>query len=65
MATKKETAAESVKFPKEMLMKSAIFSHRKDALGVVVQNGEEITIEEAQTRLDDFMNKEEKKGKVN
>lgn len=60
MATKKETAAESVKFPKGKLMKAAIFSNRKDALGVVVHDGEEITIEEAQTRLDKFM-----KGKVN
>lgn len=60
MATKKETAAESTKFPKEQLLKAAIFSDRKDALGVVIQDGEEITIEEAQTRLEKFM-----KGKVN
>lgn len=60
MATKKETAAESVKFPKEQLLKATIFSDRKDALGVVIHDGEKITIEEAQTRLEEFM-----KGKVN
>lgn len=60
MATKKETAAESVKFPKEKLLTAAIFSDRKDALGVVIQDDEELTIEEAQARLEKFM-----KGKVN
>ena len=55
MATKKETAAETVKFPKEKLLKAAIFSNRKDALGVIVDDGEEITIEEAQARLEKFM----------
>ena len=60
MTTKKETAAEPVKFSKERLLKAAIFENRKDALGVVIRDGEQVTIEEAQTRLDGFM-----KGKVN
>lgn len=60
MATKKETAAESVKFPKEKLLTAAIFSNRKDALGELIKDGEEITVEEAQARLENFM-----KGKVN
>lgn len=55
MATKKETAAEPVKFPKETLLKAVIFSNRKDALGVIIEDGEEITIEEAQARLEKFM----------
>jgi hypothetical protein len=60
MAVKKETDAEPTKFPKEVLLKAAIFANRKDALGVVVKDGESLTIEEAQARLDEFM-----KGKVN
>ena len=60
MAVKKETETESIKFPKEVLLKAAIFANRKDALGVVVKDGESLTIEEAQARLDEFM-----KGKVN
>lgn len=60
MATKKETAAETVKFPKGKLLKAAIFADRKDALGVVIKDGEELTVEEAQARLEKFM-----KGKVN
>ena len=60
MAAKKATAAKSVKFQKEKLLTAAIFSNRKDALGVIIQDGEELTIEEAQARLEKFM-----KGKVN
>ena len=55
MATKKETVAKTVKFPKEKLLKAAIFSNRKDALGVIIEDGEELTIEEAQARLEKFM----------
>ena len=60
MAVKKETSVEPVKFSKEKLLGSVMFLNRKDALGVVIQNGEEVTLEEAQKRLDKFM-----KGKVN
>lgn len=56
---KKETA-ELSKFTKEQLLNSAVFDNRKDALGVVIQDGEEITIQEAHERLEKFM-----KGKVN
>lgn len=58
MATKKETVAE-VKFTKEQLLSAAIFANRKDALGVVIKDGESLTVADAQTRLDKFM-----KGKV-
>lgn len=60
MAVKKEPAVQAVKFPKEKLLTAARFANRKDALGVVIRDGEEITIEEAQARLETFM-----KGKVN
>lgn len=60
MAVKKETPDEAVKFPKEKILRAAVFADRRDALGVVIQDGEEITIEEAQARLDKFM-----KAKVN
>lgn len=56
---KKETA-ELSKFTKEQLLNSAVFNNRKDALGVVIQDGEEITIQEVHERLEKFM-----KGKVN
>lgn len=60
MATKKENTDVLVKFSKERLMNAAVFANRKDALGVIIRDDEEITIEEAQERLDKFM-----KGKVN
>lgn len=55
MTTKKEAADKPVKFPKEQLLTAAIFANRKDALDVVIKDGEKITIEEAQTRLEKFM----------
>lgn len=60
MANKKEDVVDVVKFPKETLLKATVFTDRKDALSVVVQDGEELTIEEAQARLEKFM-----KGTVN
>lgn len=60
MTIKKETAAESVKFTKDKLLRAAIFSERKDVLGAVIKDGEELTTQEAQARLEKFM-----KGKVN
>lgn len=53
----KEVAAD--KFTKESLLTATIFKNRKDALAVVIKDGEELTVEEAQTRLEKFM-----KGKV-
>lgn len=55
----KKEIAESCKFTKIQLLNSAIFNNRKDALGVVIQEGEQITIEEVHSRLEKFM-----KGKV-
>lgn len=55
MAVKKEPNIKSAKFPLEKLLKAAVFSNRKDALGVVIHDGEEVTIEEAQSRLNKFM----------
>lgn len=59
MVAKKETVVESAKFSKERLLTATIFLQRKDALGAVIQDGEKLTIEEAQNRLEKFM-----KGKV-
>lgn len=60
MTTKKvaETSVSDV-FTRKSLMKSEVFSDRKDAIAVVVKDGEEVSIEEAQARLEKFM-----KGKV-
>lgn len=54
MATKKERPDV---FTKEALLASGYFDNRKDALAVVIKDGEEITIEEAQTRLEKLMRK--------
>jgi len=59
MTTKKETAVGAMKFSKEQLLAAAIFANRKDALGAVIQDGEELTIDEAKARLEGLM-----KGKV-
>jgi len=52
---KQVKSTNEIKFTKEKLLKSTIFSNRKDALGVVVKDGEEITIKEAAERLEKFM----------
>ena len=59
MTVKKTNVAE-VKYTKEQLLSSAVFRNRKDALQVVIQDGEKVTVAEAKTRLKNFM-----KGKVN
>ena len=59
MAVKKEVES-VIKFSKEQLMMAAVFANRRDVLGVVVGDGEEITVSEAKTRIEKFM-----KGKVN
>lgn len=59
MATKKETTGKATRFSKKALLMSAIFANRKDVLGVVVNDGEEITVDEAQARIEKFM-----KGRV-
>lgn len=57
MATKKDKPDV---FTKDMLLASGYFDNRKDALAVVIEDGEEITIEEAQTRLAKFMKRKVK-----
>lgn len=65
MAVKKATAkAEPTKtaqkFPLEVLLKAKIFANRKDALGAVIKQGETLTIDEAKTRLENFLKGEVK-----
>ena len=48
------------KFTKEQLLKAAVFSNRKDALNVVLEDEKLYSVEEAQDKLEKFM-----KGKVN
>ena len=55
MTEKKATAVESVKFLKIDLLKSKTFEHRKDILTVVIGENEEVSVEEAGTRIDKFM----------
>ncbi len=48
------------KFPLEVLLKAKIFANRKDALGAVIKQGETLTIDEAKTRLENFLKGEVK-----
>jgi hypothetical protein len=57
MATKKDKPDV---FTREALLASGYFDNRKDALAVVIKDGEEITIEEAQARLAKFMKRKVK-----
>lgn len=57
MATKKEKPDV---FTKEALLSSGYFDNRKDALAVVIKDDEELTIEEAQARLDKFLKRKVK-----
>lgn len=54
-AKKEVKEAKEVKFTKDKLLKAAVFYNRKDVLGVVVDDGEEITIAEAAERIEKFM----------
>lgn len=47
------------KFTKEQLISSKLFKNDKDILNVLIQNNEEISIDEAQKRIEKF-----RKGKV-
>lgn len=47
-------------FTKEALLASGYFDNRKDALAVLIEDGEEISIEEAQTRLDELLKRKVK-----
>lgn len=59
MAKNKEKPEQDV-FTKDALLASGYFDNRKDALAVVIKDGEEITIEEAQARLDRFLRRKVK-----
>lgn len=54
----KKVAIEN-KFTKEQLISSKLFRNNKDILNVLIQNNEEISIDEAQKRIEKF-----RKGKV-
>lgn len=58
---KTETVEQSaVVFTKEQILCSKKYKYRRDALGVVLTDGKEYTLDEVDTLLDEFM-----KGKVN
>lgn len=50
---------EETVFDKDQLVSSKRFMNNKDVLNVLIEDGEKITIEEAQKRIENFM-----KGKV-
>lgn len=52
MAKKQENA---LRFDRDALLQSDLFAHRKDALMVVMNEEEELTVDEAQERIDNFM----------
>ncbi len=60
MATKKKMPEPQATFTKEALLTSGYFDNRKDALAVLIEDGEEISIEEAQTRLAEFLKRKVK-----
>lgn len=60
MTTKKKAPESQETFTKEALLTSGYFDNRKDALAVLIEDGEEISIEEAQTRLAEFLKRKVK-----
>lgn len=60
MAEKKTKAAtaEPQKFTKAALAGSKRFQARRDLLNVILDDGEEYTIEEAETIINNYLNKE-------
>lgn len=60
MTSIKKEKPEQDTFSKEALLASGYFDNRKDALAVVIGDGEVITIEEAQARLKKFMERKVK-----
>lgn len=57
---KKEKEQQESLFTKEQILASKKYSDRRDALGVVLADGKEYTLKEAEALLEKFM-----KGKVN
>lgn len=47
------------KFPKEQILSANKFNNRKDILGVLLEDGDEYSFNQAEALMDDFM-----KGKV-
>ena len=60
MTTKKKMPEPQDTFTKEALLASGYFDNRKDALAVLIEDGESITIAEAQARLDEFLKRKVK-----
>ena len=57
---KNNKTKEKYKFTKKQLISSEHFKNNKDVLSVVINDNEELSIKEAQERIEKFM-----KGKVN
>ena len=62
MANKEEKIIETaeMKFGKEQILSSKKYEYRRDALGVILEDGKEYSFKEVDELLDGFM-----KGKVN
>ena len=60
MTTKKKAPESQETFTKEALLTSGYFYNRKDALAVLIEDGESITIAEAQARLAEFLKRKVK-----
>lgn len=58
LATKKEVV-ETPKHKKEVLLSAKVFANRRDILNALINENEELSIEEAQIRINNYM-----KGKV-
>lgn len=59
MAKKEVCVVKEVTFAKAKLLTARVFANVKDIIAVVVTDGEEITLAEAETRVNEFL-----KGKV-
>lgn len=60
MTTKKKAPESQETFTKKALLASGYFDNRKDALAVLIEDGESITIAEAQARLAEFLKRKVK-----
>ena len=60
MTTKKKAPESQETFTKEALLTSGYFDNRKDALAVLIEDGESITIAEALARLAEFLKRKVK-----
>ena len=58
--TKDDIVTDEVRFSKEQLVNSKQFTNRKDALSVIIEDDEELTIDEVNDRLNKFMSEEVK-----